>query len=171
MERMLKILKEEKALIEAKIDEIVKNDDEIGKGVKLLQSIFGIGPIVAFTIVAIVGDVSLFDNKRAFQSFLGVNPQQFRSGSSINYSRMSKSGSAIARKQLYMAARVAATDGGIFRDYKDSLMAKGRCYKSAIAAIMRKIAGIIYAVWSSETPFSIDIYNEIKAKYEIKPCV
>ena len=171
MERMLKNLKEEKALIEDRIDDIVKNDKEIGKAVKLLQSIFGVGPIVAFTIVAIVGDVSLFANKRAFQAFLGVNPQQFRSGSSINYSRMSKSGSAIARKQLYMAARVAATDGAIFQDYKDSLMAKGRCYKSAIAAIMRKIAGIIYAVWSTETMFSNDIYNQIKAKYEISPCI
>jgi len=171
MDRMLKILREEKALIEARIDEIVKNDDKIGKSVRLLQSIFGIGQIVAFTMIAIVGDVSLFANKRAFQAFMGVNSQQFRSGSSINYSRMSKSGSAIARKQLYMAARVAANDGGIFQDYKDSLMAKGRCYKSAIAAIMRKIAGIIYVVWSTETPFSIDIYNEIKGKHQIKPCI
>ena len=170
VDRMLMNLKEELAIIETRIREIVKDDEEIKKAVELFQSIFGIGPVVAFTIVAIVGDIMLFRNKGALKAFLGVNPQQFRSGSSINYSRMSKNGSAIARKHLYMAARVAAHDGGIFQEYVTSLMAKGRCYNSAIAALMRKMTGIIYAVWSTETPFSEDIYYQIKKKFANSTC-
>ena len=57
--RMLEHLEEEKAIIEERIREIAGDDKEINKAVKLLQSIFGVGPVVAFSIVAVVARACL----------------------------------------------------------------------------------------------------------------
>lgn len=169
LRKIISALREERDRIERKIKEMINDDHQLRETVKLLTSITGVGPIVATTLIAIVGDISLFKNKRSFCSYLGVNPRQFRSGSSVHWSRMSKEGLPIARKCLFIASLVGAQHEPIFREYVSSLIKRGKSYKRAIAALMRKLAGIIYAIWSKGTPFSADTYRKIQAKFQLAP--
>ena len=166
VQKVIATIDEELKKIETDIKELVKSDPEINKSVQILQTIKGIGWTIAITLIAIIGDITLFHNKHNLIAFLGVNPQNFQSGSSVHYSRMSKNGSSIARKHLFIAAKVASRHDPIFREYKQSLMERGKLWKSAMCALMRKITGIIYAILKTQTPFSYEIYLNKCKKFQ-----
>ncbi len=166
IEKVLDTIKDELAEIEKEIINLVESDGEIKKSVELLQTIKGIGWTIAVTLVAIIGDINLFHNKHDLISFFGVNPQNFYSGSSVHYSRMSKNGSSIARKHLFIAAKVGSIYDPIFREYKESLMGRGKVWMTAICALMRKITGIIYSILKTQTPFSQEIYHQTCQKFQ-----
>lgn len=165
--KILKTLQEEFDRIEKEINDVIQQDPEIRKSAELLKSIPGIGDVVSSVILASVGDIKLFGSKHSLQSFWGVNSAVVKSGTSINKSRMSKNGSALVRKHLFMSALVASSHCRIFSEYKESLVKKGKPKKQAICAVMRKLAGIIYAVLLYQTPFSISTYYQIKQKFNI----
>lgn len=167
LRNIITALKKERERIERKIKKTVNDDAELRETVELLTSIKGVGFIVAVTLVAIVGDIRLFKNKHSFCSYLGVNPRQFRSGSSVCWSRMSKEGAGLARKCLFIASKVGAQHEPIFQQYVRSLIERGKSYKRAIARFMRKLAGIIYAISRTGVPFSQDTYMEIQAKFPL----
>jgi transposase len=167
VEKVLATLEEELDEIEKEIQKLTKNDEEIHKSVELLRSIKGIDWTIAVTIVAIIGDINLFNSKHDLISFFGVNPQNSYSGSSVHYSRMSKNGSPTARKHLFIAAKVGSIHDDIFRKYKESLMEQGKLWKTAICALMRKLVGIIYAILKSQTPFSHEIYQRTAEKFQL----
>ncbi len=69
-----------------------------------LQALKGVGPIVAATILAEVGDFSRFAHPRQLVSYFGLAPGEHSSGSSIRPRGITKAGSAIARSVLCEAA-------------------------------------------------------------------
>ena len=166
LKKIITVLKQERDEIERELKKMVNADQKLRKTVDLLTSIKGVGFIVAVTLISIVGDIKLFKNKRAFHSYLGVSPRQYSSGTSVHWSQMSKQGLPAARRCLFMASRVGARYEPIFQEYVESLIKRGKSYKRAIAALMRKLAGIIYAVWSNETPFSAETYRKIQARFQ-----
>ena len=166
VEEVLLVLQKQLAEIEKEIKALVKGDPEIRKSVELLRTIKGIDWTIAVTLVAIIGDINLFANKHDLISFLGVNPQNFHSGSSVHHSRLSKNGSSIARKHLFIAAKIGSRWNTIFREYKESLMGHGKLWKTAMCALMRKITGIIYAILKTQTPFSYETYQKTCEKFQ-----
>lgn len=86
-------------------------------------------------------------------AFVGLTPQRQQSGSSLNYSHLSKVGSAPLRKMLYMPALVAIKYNPVMRAFYEKLQAKGKLKKVAICAVMRKLVHIIYGVLKSNKPF------------------
>jgi len=166
VQRVIATLNEEINEIEEEIKHLVKNDPKIQKQVELLRTIKGIDRKIAITLVAVIGDINLFANKRELISFLGVNPQNFHFGSSVHHSRLSKNGSAIARKHLFIAAKIGSRWDPIFRKYKEKLIARGKLWKTAICALMRKITGIIYAILKTQNPFSYEIYQKTQEKFQ-----
>jgi len=57
--------------------------------------------------------------------------------------------------------------GGILREYKERLVSRGKSAKTALCAVMRKLAGIIYAILRSGHPFPEKIYRQISAQFPI----
>ena len=167
VQKVIAILENELHEIEEKIKCLVKSDPEIKKQVELLRTIKGIDWTIAATLVAIIGDINLFANKHDLISFLGVNPQNSHSGSSVHHSRLSKNGSSIARKHLFIAAKRGSRHDPIFREYKETLMGHRKIWKTAMCALMRKITGIIYAMLKNQTPFSYEIYQQTCEKFQL----
>ena len=167
LERVLEFLTGELADVERQIREVVSGDEELSRQVELLESVPGVGFWTAVVVLALVGDIKLFRNKRALVSYFGVNPQNFESGSSVRWSRLSRGGPSEARKYLYLSAMAAVKSGGIFREYKERLVSRGKSAKIALCAVMRKLAGIIYAILHSGRPFSEKIYRQISAQFQI----
>ena len=153
---MLLFIDKQIAKIKTTLATIVKNNKQLNSQVKLLTSIDGVGDKTAWSILAYIGDISLFENAKQISSYAGLNPRIEQSGSSINRSSLSKMGCARLRKSLYMPALVAVRFNTLMKTFYEKLLAKGKAKKVALVAVMRKLLVIAYGVLKSGKPFDIN---------------
>jgi transposase len=155
LERLIKNLKAEVAKLDKAIEAHVLKHTEVQKNLTLLRSIDGVGRLVAATILAEVPQISAFERARDVAAFAGLTPALSKSGTSVNRrGAMTKEGSALLRKMLYMAAlqAVMRTNNAFHACYQ-SFRARGKSRMCAIGAIMHKIIRIAFGVLKHGTPF------------------
>ena len=78
----------------------------------LLETIPGIGPLIATALVAAVGDVSVFKNGREMAAWLGLVPRQHSTGGKERLLGISKRGDTYLRMLLIHGARAALRVAG-----------------------------------------------------------
>jgi transposase len=122
---------------------------------ELLASIPGIGEATIAQILAFIGNPANFQKAKQLAAFIGVNPRQHSSGSSIRgRTRLSKTGNPNLRKALYMPAIVAMRYNPTVRAFCQRLRQAGKPKMAIVGAAMRKLVHIIYGVLKSGTPFN-----------------
>jgi transposase len=140
--------------LHAQIDAHIDGDAELKRQRDLLVTIKGIGRRTAASLVAEIGDVRAFANARALAAYAGLNPRQFRSGTSIRRrTRLSKQGNGALRKALYFPAIVAKQHNPVVRPFCVRLSAAGKQPMVVVGAAMRKLLHIVYGVLNSGLPF------------------
>lgn len=109
-----------------------------------LKTITGVGDNAADTLLTVLAEQDRFENQRQFTAYLGLDPKQFKSGTSVKgRERISKVGSRRLRTALYMPA-MHAYRSRIFAPFVSRLKANGKRPKQIIVALMRKLAVIAY---------------------------
>jgi transposase len=120
----------------------------------LLQSIPGIGPQTAITLVAEIQDIHHFPTPQHLTAFLGLDPRVCESGTSLRRNgSMTKRGNDFVRTRLYQAASTAVQRPNLFQAFFLKKRAEGKPYRVALGAVMRKMVHVIHAVWTRHTPF------------------
>ncbi len=107
----------------------------------LLQSVPGIGPVVARTLLAELPELGQL-NRRAIAKLVGVAPLNCDSGT-WRGQRVVHGGRATVRAALYMAALVAARRNPVITAFYQRLVAAGKPKKLALVACMRKLLTIL----------------------------
>jgi len=109
------------------------------------SEVFGVGPVVAATVVGITGDVRRFANRDRFAAFNGTAPVQVSSGDRKVW-RLRRRGNRMVNHAIHMAAvtqiRFPNTDG---RAYYDRKIAEGKTGKEALRSLKRRISDVLYA--------------------------
>jgi transposase len=156
LERHIKQIKAEVTMLDKAIDKHVLENMELQKSVRLLRSIDGIGRMVAVTILAEVPAISSFERARDLAAFAGLTPSVCQSGSSVRKrGGMTKEGSALLRKMLYMAAlQSAKSTTNAFHPLYQSFVARGKAKMCALGAIMHKLIRIAFGVLKHQTKFA-----------------
>jgi transposase len=111
-----------------------------------LTELFGVGPIVAATVIGEVGDVSRFPTRDRFAAYNGTAPIEVSSGERRRkVFRLSLRGNRRLNHAIHMAAvtqiRFRHTDG---RAYYDRKIADGHSGKEAIRALKRRTSDALY---------------------------
>ena len=110
-----------------------------------LTDVYGVGPIVAATVLGYVGDIHRFASRDHFAAYNGTAPIEASSGDHAIY-RLSRRGNRQLNHAIHMAAvtqiRYHGTAG---RTYYDRKIAEGMKHKSALRALKRKISDALYA--------------------------
>jgi transposase len=110
-----------------------------------VTEIFGVGPIVAATLIGEVADVSRFPNRDHFAAYNGTAPIEVSSGARRKVFRLSRRGNRRLNHAIHMAAvtqiRFRHTEG---RAYYERKIAEGHSGKEAIRALKRRISDTIY---------------------------
>jgi transposase len=110
-----------------------------------VTDIYGVGPIIAATVLGYVGDIHRFPTRDRFAAYNGTAPIEASSGNN-NVHRLSRRGNRQLNHAIHMAAlsqiRYPDTIG---RAYYDRKIAEGMKHKSALRALKRKISDAIYA--------------------------
>ena len=156
IERVIDFLKQEIKQFESNSESQIKNNSSLLEQRRLLESIPGIGVETAKQIMAHI-DMERFEHAKQVSAFVGLNPRQHQSGSSIRgRTRISKMGDCKLRKVFYMPAVVAIKYNPVIAEFYDNLLRRGKPKMVAICAAMRKLLHIAYGVLKSKTPFSLD---------------
>jgi transposase len=110
-----------------------------------LTEVFGVGPVVAATVIGDVADVARFPSRHHFAAYNGTAPVEVSSGNRKIY-RLSLRGNRRINHAIHMAAitqiRHARSDG---RAYYDKKLAEGKTHKEALRSLKRRISDAIYA--------------------------
>ncbi len=109
-----------------------------------LTEVFGVGPVIAATVIGDVRDVSRFGSRDRFAAYNGTAPIEVSSGNRIIY-RLSLRGNRRLNHAIHMAAitqvRYKHSPG---RAYYDKKIAEGKTGKEALRALKRQISDAIY---------------------------
>ncbi len=145
--------------------ELKKADERLAKLtgrepiVKKLQTVPGIGPIIATTFVSVVDSPGRFKKAHQVESYLGLVPSEFTSGKR-QLGAITKRGNSYLRSLLVQGAWTILQRKNAQREplvaWAHQLAAR-RGRKIAVLAVARKLAGILWALWRDDA-----VYDPIK---------
>ena len=119
---------------------------------ELLRTTPSIGPVTSRTLLAELPELGTLDRTQ-ISALVGVAPFNRDSGS-LKGRRSIWGGRASVRSALYMAALVATRRNPVIRDFYQRLKAKGKLFKVALVACMRKLLTILNYMIKHKTRWS-----------------
>ncbi|MCB1122713.1 MAG: transposase, partial [Verrucomicrobiae bacterium] len=149
IERIIAVLQKEIERIDRAIEKLVKERQPLRDQDTIYQSVCGIGAITSWTILAYLGDISRF-KRNQLVALVGVAPFNKDTGKKIG-KRTIQGGRAKVRRCLFMAARTAAAHNPVIRAYVQRLCQRGKPYKCALVAAMRKLLIHIHSLSKNQT--------------------
>ncbi|MGI9214585.1 MAG: IS110 family transposase, partial [Gammaproteobacteria bacterium] len=153
IEIIMESLNKQIAEITKTINDKINQNPELQKKQALLETIPGIGEATIMQILSFI-NVENFSNVKQLDAFVGLNPKQRQSGTSVNgQSKISKIGNSSLRKTFYFPAIVARQHNPIIKSFCQRLELAGKPKMVIICAAMRKLVHVVYGVLKSGKAF------------------
>jgi transposase len=141
LKKHIAFLERELAMTDTDLHTMVRESPVWRERDDLLQSVPGVGPVVARTLLAELPELGQL-NRRAIAKLVGIAPISRDSGT-WRGRRSIQGGRSSVRAVLYMAALVAARRNGVIKAFYDRLLALGKPKKVVLVACMRKLLTIL----------------------------
>ena len=161
IEPLVKLLEEltpQITQVEAKLEQLCAKEPVI----KRLSTAPGVGLIVAAAFVSVIDEAKRFRRAHEVESYLGLVPSEDTSGKR-KLGAITKQGNSYLRALLIEAAwcvfRLRDADDPLKR-WAESVE-KRRGKRTAVVAVARRLAGILWAMWRDGT-----VYNSTKLGFE-----
>jgi transposase len=119
-------------------------------GTTLTEIFFGVGPILAATILGTVGDVERFPTKAHFASYAGTAPVEASSGKVVRH-RLSLGGNRKLNYALHMVATSQARSDAPGGTYYCKKIDEGKSTKEALRCLKRRISDAVYKSLVADT--------------------
>jgi transposase len=142
---VLRALERRLVLLDAEISAQIEADETLARAAARLQSMPGIGPVIAASLVAWLPELGRLD-RRAIASLAGLAPHACDSGV-FRGKRRVWGGRAEVRRSLYLAGFIASRYDPRLRAFRKRLEAGGKPAKVAIVAVARKLLTILNAMF------------------------
>lgn len=130
-----------------------------------LQTVPGVGRIVALTVLAVFSDVRRFPTAKHAASYAGLVASSYDSGERVQHGRITRRGSSELRAMLCEAAHHAWRPENPFHPYFSSLCAR-RGYKMAVVALAHRLCRILYAMLRHSTDFDLSKMAVEEGRFE-----
>jgi transposase len=134
--------------VDAQLDALGSHDDRV----KLLQSVPGVGPRLAETVVAHLDDPHRFKSAAQVASYAGLVPKQFESGTIKRSCRITRRGPALLRSMLVEVAWMVYMRNDWAKAYVQRISRGVASRKNiAIVALARKLLVTLWAMLRDNT--------------------
>ena len=153
LSKMIDILGQERDEIDAKIDTLIQQDQELAESYKRLRTIPQVGRVLAMSVLAEMGDGKAFEKAKDVTAWLGLAPMVRESGKSVSFKPRISFGNHIMRKGLYMSA-LGAMKNGNWEDWLEPHRARGKSGHVLMVALMDKIARTCWGVLKNQSDFN-----------------
>lgn len=138
---ILTALKNQIEKVDSKLQKLIEECDEYKAKNDIIQSVPGVGNVVAFNLLSDMPELGYINNKEA-ASLVGVAPFNRESGA-YQGKRMIRGGRPKIRTAMYMAMMSAIQCNPKFKEIYHRMVAAGKPKKVAIIACIRKLIVII----------------------------
>jgi transposase len=119
--------------------ELLEQDAQLKKNAEILDSVPGMGPVIALALVAKI-DFTRFQNGRELACVLGISPRVWQSGETIRRrGKITKAGDDQLRALLRCGAMSDTYTCPLYIQFADRLRQKGLREGQVIAAVARKM--------------------------------
>ncbi len=135
--KVLRFMEKEQARVEEEIKKLVSGHPILRGQAQTLMNIVGVGELTAWMTLGYLDEINTIGRNQVV-ALVGIAPFNRDSGK-INSRRKIMGGRAEVRKCLYMAAQTASRCNPVLKPYFERLRAKGKPYKCAMVAVMRKL--------------------------------
>ena len=144
-------LEEELDDLDEQLRQIIEEDPEYKQKSALLQTVPGVGPVTATTLVSELPELGSV-NRQVIAALVGVAPMNRDSGRMRGRRRVF-GGRAAVRTALYMAVLSAIKWNPRIKEFYERLVANGKENKVAMTACMRKLIIILNAMTRDQRPW------------------
>ena len=145
----------------------IKEESAGDEVIERLQSVPGVGPMVAFAFVSHVA-AERFENGSQVSNYIGLVPRVYMSGDTVRYGRITRRGNGYLRALLVQAAwaLTRTKQGGKLKErFEYMTVEKSISKKKAIVAIARRMAELLYTLMRYGTRYEVRPFiRENKAK-------
>jgi transposase len=147
---MFKALDLQLAEVDKKLAEITANDERV----QLVQTIPGVGPVGAQTIVAHLDDATRFKTPGQVSAYAGLVPKKWQSGNTDRRNKISKRGPRLLRATLVEVAWISMRYNESFKAFFERVRGGSKARKKqACVALARKILVIAWTMLRNNEPW------------------
>lgn len=148
---ILDTLNKEIQALNKEVESVASENEDV----QLLQTIDGVGPIIALAFKAEVDDPNRFTDSKDVAAYIGLTPSQYSSGEVHRQGGISKKGNKRTRYLLVEAASALLTRCKIWSKLKawGMKLQKKKGIRKATLAIARKLAVLMHKMLVTRTPF------------------
>jgi transposase len=135
-----------------------RNDPELAQCIEYLQTVPGIGWIVASQLMARIGDWRQIKNIRELPAFLGLVPTESSTGESTKRGSITRSGDPRLRSKLIQASWSAIRQDGELREFFRAVARKHPRHiasRIAIVAVAHKLSTRASVVLMKQRPYEV----------------
>jgi len=137
--------------LESQITKTIEANEQLNRQATLMQSIPGVGKVLAWMMLAKTEGFTLIDDARKMACYSGVVPFEHQSGTSIKgRHRVSTYADKSIKSILHLAAMSAIRLNNDLKQYYQRKVAEGKNKMSVLNAVRNKIIHRIFAVIKSE---------------------
>jgi len=142
-------------LLDNRLAELVAADPALAQRYRVLISMPGVGPVLAFTLIALLPELGRMSRKQ-IAALVGLAPYDFDSGA-LKGHRSIYGGRMPVRNILYMAALSASRYNPALKTFSKRLAGANKKSKVIIVAVMRKMITTLNAMlrdgalWQTKT--------------------
>src|SRR3954451_19254245 len=142
--RRLARLEADISLLDKRLAEMGAADPILAQRYELLTSMPGVGPVLAFTLIALLPELGQMSRKQ-IAALVGLAPYDFDSGK-LRGHRSIYGGRMPVRNVIYMAALSACRFNPALKTFHNRLAAAGKKPKVILVAVMRKMITTLNAM-------------------------
>lgn len=153
VKQVISYLDEQIARLEQDIDTLNKHFDDTTKKFKNIK---GVGNLTLATLMSMLPELGTLNNKQ-IASLVGVAPHPKESGT-MKWKSHCTGGRQSVRNVLYNATNVARQHEPKFKQFYERLINKGKPFKVAINACMRKLLTVINAIVKNDSVWQADYH-------------
>jgi transposase len=140
----------------ATLDEALKQQAQNHESMRLLQTIPGVGPLLAAIIMAEIGDIARFETACKLRGYTGLVPRVEQSGETHRTGPLVREANRFLRWALIQVAQnfsrsKQTQDLRVIRNYQQKVFAHGR--NPAKVNLARRLTNIIFAMLRDGTEF------------------
>jgi transposase len=153
--KMINALDKQIEKVEAEILALLKSEESLNKNYNLLQSIPGIGFVVASYMICYTDNFNKFKDARKFACYCGIAPFEHSSGTSVRgKTRVSLLSNRKIKSLLDLAAKGSLVHNPEVKAYYERRLRVGKSKMSTINIVRNKIVYRVFAVIKRGTPYT-----------------
>jgi len=162
-----------KTLLSVEVDQLLVDYPSLRRSAHNLSTLPGISPFTAVWILAEIGNVKQFPNKRKFASYCGCYPRIVSSAGKVYSAHVNRHSNKYLRTIFYRAATVLTfftKKRSALKDYAERILGRkrGKTKKYPLSVIAAKINAIAYAILRDDVPFYPEIIQEQMLRQDLE---